>query len=49
MEIEQVTGAILGLAVGDALGVPVEFRDREILKRHPVVDMREFGRQRCSP
>ena len=43
MEIQQVTGAILGLAIGDGLGVPVEFRDREILKRHPVVDMREFG------
>ena len=42
MEIEQVTGAILGLAIGDALGVPVEFRDREILKSFPVVDMREF-------
>jgi ADP-ribosyl-[dinitrogen reductase] hydrolase len=43
MKKEQVTGAILGLAVGDALGVPVEFRDRDTLTRHPVVDMREFG------
>ena len=43
MKKQQVTGALLGLAIGDALGVPVEFRDREILKRYPVVDMREFG------
>jgi ADP-ribosyl-[dinitrogen reductase] hydrolase len=43
MKKEQVTGAILGLAIGDALGVPVEFRDRDTLTRHPVVDMREFG------
>jgi ADP-ribosyl-[dinitrogen reductase] hydrolase len=43
MKKEQVTGAILGLAIGDALGVPVEFRDRDTLERHPVVDMREFG------
>ena len=43
MTIDQVKGGMLGLAIGDALGVPVEFRDRTTLKRHPVVDMREFG------
>jgi len=34
---------ILGGAVGDALGVPVEFVKREILSNNPVVDMREYG------
>lgn len=32
-------GGILGLAVGDALGVPFEFAERPILDAHPVTDM----------
>ena len=36
-------GAIMGLCVGDALGVPVEFVDREALKKDPVVDFRGYG------
>ena len=43
MLLEQVTGGILGLAIGDALGVPVEFQSRDSLKKNPVVDMREYG------
>lgn len=38
-----VIGGILGLAVGDALGVPVEFRSREELARNPVTGMRAYG------
>ncbi|MBR2612380.1 MAG: ADP-ribosylglycohydrolase family protein [Clostridia bacterium] len=34
---------MLGLAVGDALGVPVEFSSREELDMHPVTDMRGWG------
>ncbi len=34
---------MLGHAVADALGVPVEFRKREELKAEPVSDMRGFG------
>lgn len=34
---------MLGHAVGDALGVPVEFRGRDILERHPITDMIGFG------
>lgn len=41
--MNKVRDALLGLAVGDALGVPVEFRDREQLDRHPVTNMREYG------
>ena len=33
----------MGLCVGDALGVPVEFMDREALKKDPVVDFRGYG------
>ena len=32
-----------GLIVGDALGVPVEFFDREELKNNPVTGMRAYG------
>lgn len=32
-----------GLIVGDALGVPVEFLDREELKQNPVTGMRAYG------
>lgn len=35
--------ALLGLAVGDALGVPVEFRNREERRRDPVAGMRAHG------
>lgn len=38
-----VKAGIFGVCVGDALGVPVEFTSREILKRFPVENMREFG------
>ena len=34
---------LIGTAVGDALGVPVEFQPRGYLKANPVTDMREYG------
>lgn len=40
---KQIQDGILGLAVGDALGVPVEFRNREGLKQQPVTGMRAYG------
>jgi ADP-ribosyl-[dinitrogen reductase] hydrolase len=39
----MIKAAIIGLAVGDALVVLVEFRDRSLLKADPVTGMREFG------
>lgn len=38
-----VKDALFGVAVGDALGVPVEFRSRTSLKANPVSDMRAYG------
>lgn len=40
---EDIKSALLGVAVGDALGVPVEFKERDYLKRFPVHDMLAFG------
>lgn len=39
----SIKAGIFGVCVGDALGVPVEFRSRDELKRSPVIDMRAFG------
>lgn len=38
-----VKAGIFGVCIGDALGVPVEFKSRETLKKFPVVKMQEFG------
>ncbi len=36
--LNQVKSALFGVAIGDALGVPVEFNGRMLLKNDPVVD-----------
>ncbi|TVR39960.1 MAG: ADP-ribosylglycohydrolase family protein [Bacteroidia bacterium] len=40
---------LLGLAVGDALGVPFEFRGRGNLERHPVTGMAGYGTHNQPP
>ncbi|MDZ7634880.1 MAG: ADP-ribosylglycohydrolase family protein [Bacteroidales bacterium] len=40
---------LFGVAVGDALGVPVEFRSREELRKEPVTDMRGYGTHQQPP
>ncbi len=40
---ERYKSAIMGFVVGDALGVPVEFRKRYQLAEDPVIGMREKG------
>lgn len=40
---QHVNSALFGVAVGDALGVPVEFTRRTDLEQNPVTDMRGFG------
>ncbi|UII28289.1 ADP-ribosylglycohydrolase family protein [Fulvivirga maritima] len=37
-ELEKIKSAFLGQAIGDALGVPVEFSSREHLAKNPVKD-----------
>ena len=43
MDVKRLKAIMVGHAVGDALGVPVEFSSKEALDADPVVDMREFG------
>lgn len=40
---ETIKSVLFGVAVGDALGVPVEFRNREYLRKNPVTDMMGYG------
>ena len=40
---DRILGGLWGSLVGDALGVPVEFKDRMTVQLDPVTDMREFG------
>lgn len=40
---KQIKAVMLGHAVGDALGVPVEFESRDKLSKSPVTDMIGYG------
>ena len=39
----KIKDGIIGLVVGDALGVPVEFKRRNELLKNPVTDMMGHG------
>ena len=41
--MNKIIDGIIGFAIGDALGVPVEFRTRSYLKRNPVAAMMGYG------
>jgi len=45
----HIKSLLFGVAVGDALGVPVEFTNRELLRRRPVTDMIGYGAYRNLP
>jgi ADP-ribosyl-[dinitrogen reductase] hydrolase len=44
-----IKDALFGLAVGDALGVPVEFKSREAVRQNPVTDMKGYGTYNLPP
>lgn len=46
---KEIKSALFGVAVGDALGVPVEFKSRETLRKHPVTDMIGYGTYNLPP
>jgi ADP-ribosyl-[dinitrogen reductase] hydrolase len=46
---DRILGGLWGSLVGDALGVPVEFQNRDARRVDPVKDMRGFGTHRQPP
>lgn len=46
---DQIKSALFGVAIGDALGVPVEFKSREIIRQNPVTDMIGYGTYNLPP
>lgn len=42
-KLKRIQGSLMGLAIGDALGAPVEFRPRSYLLEHEVKDMQSGG------
>lgn len=45
----MIKDALFGLAIGDALGVPVEFKNRETIRKNPVIDMMGYGTYNLPP
>lgn len=43
LDNNYIMASIVGFAIGDALGVPHEFRSRDELRSNPVYDMDEYG------
>lgn len=41
--IDQLLGGLFGLCIGDALGVPYEFTERNTLRNNPAKDMIGYG------
>lgn len=41
--MKKIYDGIIGLAIGDAMGVPVEFISRQEIAKNPVITMREYG------
>jgi len=46
---ENIRSVLFGVAVGDALGVPVEFKSRQYLKENPVTEMIGHGTHNQPP
>ncbi|MGY3794068.1 ADP-ribosylglycohydrolase family protein [Aquimarina sp. 433] len=47
--LEHIKGGIFGIAVGDALGVPYEFLDRDQMDKRPARDMIGYGTHNQPP
>ena len=46
---DKIKSVLFGVAVGDALGVPVEFKSRQTIRKNPVSDMRGYGTYNQPP
>jgi ADP-ribosyl-[dinitrogen reductase] hydrolase len=49
LNVEKIKSVLFGVAVADALGVPVEFKSRKTLQQNPVTDMMGFGTHHVPP
>ncbi len=49
MTTNPVHGALFGVAIGDALGVPAEFTDRSVFRKEPITDFVGFKSHRQPP
>ena len=49
MKKDKVIGGLVGVCVGDALGVPVEFVSRDKLRLNPIKDMVGYGTYNQPP
>ena len=49
MQKQRILGGLWGSLIGDALGVPVEFKDRAAVQLDPVKEMRGYGTHRQPP
>jgi ADP-ribosylglycohydrolase len=45
----QIKSVLFGVAVGDALGVPVEFNNRQVIRKNPVTEMIGYGTYNLPP
>ncbi len=41
--MKKVYDGIIGLAIGDAMGVPFEFKSRQEIVKNPIVTMAGYG------
>ena len=46
---DKIKSVLVGVAVGDALGVPVEFKSRQTIRKNSVTDMRGHGTYNQPP
>jgi ADP-ribosyl-[dinitrogen reductase] hydrolase len=49
MNTDIIKSVLFGVAIGDALGVPVEFENREYLRNNPITDMIGYGTHNQPP
>jgi ADP-ribosylglycohydrolase len=47
--LNYIKGTLFGASIGDAIGVPVEFKSRSYLKQNPITDMIGYGTYNQPP
>ncbi|OJV56392.1 MAG: hypothetical protein BGO31_14995 [Bacteroidetes bacterium 43-16] len=49
IHLDKIKAALFGVATGDALGVPVEFKSRQSIAMNPVKEMSGYGTYNLAP